>query len=388
MTRIPKKQFPKIRKQSGIVIVVVILIITLMVTLLAFMIEQQHLLIRRVTNQNVSEQGFQYAEAVNAWAERVLNDDANREIDYLFEDWATFGRPLEEITGEEVDDGFSLESSLRDDDEESERVVIDIGFDGLEYSIDDLQAKFNLNNLSSRNPSLVQSQKRIFINLLELLEIGDFDQRERLFGALADWVDENDEENIAGGGGTESGSYSVKQTPYYAADQKLGSVGELKFIEGFTEEIIAQLTPYVTVLPIDNARININTAEAEVIASLNSAVVVDTGSVTAFLAARLQDGFQGFTRSDIQAAETAIIGTNPVGARPVDNMMQVSSQFYQINAKVVLGDYQYCMKTVVLREPVSQGGSATPKLSVLRREQDTLCIEENTTAIDREENNQ
>ena len=115
------------------------------------------------------------------------------------------------------------------------------------------------------------------------------------------------------------------------------------------------MKPHVTVLPIDNARININTASAEVIASLNSAPVVSTVSVDAFLARRQQTGFMGFSRGDIQEAETAIIGGNPVGARPVANMLQVNSQFFQINAKVTLGDSLYCMKTLVLREPLAQG---------------------------------
>lgn len=376
-------KFPAPQKQGGVIIIVVVLIVTLMVTLLAFMIEKQHLLIRRVGNQNVAEQGFQYAEAVNAWAERVLNDDIQRQVDYLGEDWAEFGRPEAEVDASE-NDSFSLDLSSQESEDDSERVVIDIGFDGLEYSIDDLQAKFNLNNLSSTNKTFLASQKRIFLNLLELIEVGDSDQRERLYGALTDWVDANDLESV---NGVESGTYGTKKTSYYAADQQLSSVGELKFVEGFNSTIINQLRPYVTVLPIDNARININTASAELLASLNSATVVDVGSVTAFLARRLQNGFQGFTESDIQAAETAIIGVNPVGAQPVPNMIQVNSQFFQINAKVILGDYLYCMKTIVLREPLSQGGTTTPKVSILSREQNTLCKEEeNTTIISSDEN--
>jgi len=381
----PRRSFPNFKKQSGIVIIVVVLIVTLMVTLLAFMVEKQHLLIRRVGNQNVAEQGFQYAQAVNAWAEHVLNSDLQREVDHFQEDWYKFGRPDQELENGE-DDSFSLELTSRREEGDSEQIVIDIGFDGLEYSIDDLQAKYNLNNLSIANPQVLQAQRQIFLNLLELLEIGedDIDQRERLYGALIDWVDENDLESV---NGVESGTYGTKSTSYYAADQKLSSLGELKFVEGFNQEIINKLRPHVTVLPIDNARINLNTTSAEVLASLNSAPVVDQGSVTAFLARRMQEGFLGFVQSDIQAAETAIIGVNPVGARPAQNMIQVNSQFFQINAKVTLGDYVYCMKTVVLREPISQGGASSPKVSVLSREQDTLCNEEeNTTVDDRDEN--
>jgi len=378
--------FPDCKKQSGIVIIVVVLIVTLMVTLLAFMIEKQQLLIRRVANQNVAEQSFQYAEAVNAWAERILNDDLVREVDHFQEDWYQFGRPELEFGFEGEDDSFSLGLRSSRDDEDSEQIVIDIGFDGLEYSIDDLQAKYNLNNLRATNPQIKSAQRQIFLNLLESLEIGqdDIDLRERLYAALIDWLDENDLESV---NGVESGTYGTKATSYFAADQLLSSVGELKFVEGFNQEIINKLKPYVTVLPIDNARINLNTTSAHVLSALNGAPVVDQAPVIAFLARRMQDGFPGFAQSDIQDAETAIIGVNPVGARPAQNMMQVNSQFFQINAKVTLGDYVYCMKTVVLREPISQSGTSTPKVSVLSREQDTLCKEEeNTTAESRDEN--
>ena len=389
MRRYSYKKMPNTKQQNGLVIVVVLLIVTLMVTLLAFMVERQQLIIRRVTNQNIAEQGFQYAQAVNAWAERVLNDDDNPLSDHLNEDWATFGQPIEEDS-EDEDDGFQQEDFTLDlksngDAEEKERIFINIDFDGLEYSIVDLQSRFNLNNLSARDPRFAESQKRIFLNLLEQLEVGDLNQREQLYGALVDWVDENDLENIEGGGGTESGSYGIKKTPYYAADQQLSSVGELKFVEGFNSEIINAIKPFVTVLPVDNLRINLNTASVEVLASLNSATVADTASVSTFLIQRDQPEFQGFAQGDIQTAETAIIGVNPVGAQPIANMLQVNSQFFQINAKVTLGDSQYCMKTVVLREAAAQGGSSTPKLSVLRRQQDTLCKEENTTIISSDE---
>ena len=381
-----ESKFPSPQKQAGVVIIVVVLIVTLMVTLLVFMVEKQHLLIRRVSNQNVAEQSFQYALAVNAWAERILNDDLQRDIDHLQEDWYKFGRPEQDSEEGGQDDSFSLGLRSQRDEDDTEVTIIDIGFDGLEYSIDDLQAKYNLNNLSSTNPQYLRSQKQIFLNLLAQLEIGeeDIDLPERLYGALIDWVDEND---LEGANGVESGTYGAKKTSYFAADQKLSSIGELKFVEGFSQEIINKLKPHISVLPIDNARLNINTASAELLGALNSAPVVDLESVTTFLAQRLQDGFTGFMMSDIQAAETAIIGVNPVGARPAENMMQVNSQFFQINAKVTLGDYVYCMETVVLREPIARGSSSTPKISVLSREQDTLCNQEENIAVeDRDDN--
>lgn len=367
----PKKQ-TSFKQQSGVVLIVVVLAIVLMVTLLAIMIEEQHIFIRRLGNQNVSEQGFQYTQGLNAWAEQVLHEDANRTIDHPEEKWAKFGRPDDE-SNENESESFSLDRStdaaLAEEDEED--ATIDFGIDSVEVIIDDLQGRFNLNNLGVREPQTASQQKRIFLNLLELLEIGEFDERDRLHGALVDWIDEND---LRGPNGVESGDYGGKNIPYFAADQKLTSIGELRFVEGFNEEIIRKLKPYVAVLPVENAKININTTTTEVLASLNSATVTDTGSVAGFLARRLEPGFQGF--SQVNDAETAVNGASVTGAPFTPNMMQLNSQFFQINAKVTLGDSVFCMESLVLRESAGPEGGATPSVSVLSRQTNTLCEEQ------------
>jgi len=363
------QRFPK--RQTGVVLIVVILAIVLMVTLLAIMIEDQHIFIRRLGNQKVTEQGYQYTQGLNAWAEQVLHEDANRTVDHLEEDWAKFGRPEEERS-ESESESFSLDRSTAAAEEEAdeEKATIDFGIDEVEATIEDLQGRFNLNNLAAVGPQAA-AQKRIFLNLLELLEVGEFDERDRLHGALVDWIDEND---LTTPNGFESGDYGSKSVSYFAADQKLTSIGELRFVEGFTEEIIRKLKPYVAVLPVENARININTTTTEVLASLSSATVNDTGSVAAFLARRLEPGFQGF--NDVNEAGTAINGVSVTGAPFTPNMMQVTSQFFQINAKVTLGNNVFCMESLVLRESAGPEGGTTPRVSVLNRQNNTLCEEQ------------
>jgi general secretion pathway protein K len=370
-------QFKGVRQQTGVVLIVVVLAIVLMTTLLAIMIEDQHIFIRRLGNQKVAEQGYQYSQGLNAWAERVLQDDANRAVDHLGEKWAKFGRLEEDNDGlGSESESFSLERSTapseRDDTDQKEP-TIDFGIDSLEVTIDDLQGRYNLNNLAAKGP-LADGQKRIFLNLLQLLEIGEFDQRDRLHGALVDWIDEND---LSGPNGFESSDYGSKHVPYFSADQKLTSIGELRFVEGFTEEVINKLKPFVTVLPVENAKININTTSVEVLASLNGATVTDVSSVAGFLALRLAPDFQGF--SQIQGAETAIIGASVVPSQAVPEMMQFNSQFFQINAKVALGDRLFCMQSVVLRESANADSGKTPKVSILSRQHNTLCEQQSPT---------
>ena len=363
--------YPRIDKQNGLALVTVLLIVGMITTLQVFMIEQQHLLIRQAGNQGATERSYQYALGANAWAMQVLIDDENPVIDFNGERWYKFGREDEVISADGEQAGETPPAEPADDDEDEDVSVVDFGIEGLDFRIDDLQGRFNLNNLANKEPTALRANKTIFMNLLELLQVSTFDDRERLYGSLLDWIDEND---LISANGYESGDYQIAQTPYYASDQMLTSIGELRFVEGFTEEVIRKLKPYVTVLPINDARINLNTASAEVVASLSSVPVSDIGSVAGFLAVRDEAAFSGFLPTDIQEAESAIIAGSVTGRSAIPNMLQTHSQFFSINARVELGDYRYCMRTRVIREGGGPAaGSTAPKVRVLSREYDTYC---------------
>lgn len=369
-------------RQQGLAIITVLLIVALMVTLLGFLAEQQHLLIRRIGNQNIAEKGYQYALGVTAWAQRVLHEDEDRSIDYYGEDWAKFGKPPE--VDQEGYDEFTLTPSSQLDEEELP--TIDFGNEAeLEFEIIDLQSRYNLNNIANQNPKIQLEQRVIFINLLEAAGIEELDTRQRLYGALKDWLDEGD---LISENGVESGTYRTKDTPYFAADQKLVSLAELRFVEGFTPEIINKLKPYVAVLPIDLAKLNINSASAEVLATLNTTPVVDTYSVQLFLAERDDPVFLGFQAGRIEDAKTAIIGVNPLGSPVIDNMMQTNSNFFQVNTKVVLGGFNFCMQTLLLRENADPDNQTSASVKVISRQHDTytLCGSINNTTVTDDEN--
>lgn len=359
--------------QSGLVLIMVLGVISLMITLLVLLFESQHQLVRKASNQRVAEQGRHYAMGLEAWAVRVLHEDVNRLVDHEGEEWAKFGRPQQEDAQDS--ESFSLDPTLSLGREENkEQVTIDFGIDTLEVTIEDLQGRYNLNNMVAPNKDAQPpaDQKRIFINLLEQLEIGEFaDDREQLYWDLVDWLDENDTTRSTG---AESGDYQILSIPYFAGDQPLSMVGELRFIRGYTPEIIKKLRPFAVVLPTHTARINLNSVRPEVLAALNKGPVVDLGPVQGFLARKLQPGFQGFQGGDIESAQTAINGVSPASTGFVPNMLGVNSLFYQINAKVTLGDFQICTRTVVLRQSANPDTLTDQAITVLAREQDSLCL--------------
>ncbi len=373
-------------------------VVVLMIVLLALMLEKQHLLIRQIGNQRVAEQANQYSQGLNAWAIRVLHADANTQVDHEKEKWAKFGRPEPEPT-EGESESFSLDSSLdfgREDEDEDD-ATIDFGIDTLEVTIDDLQAKFNLNNLASisEDQAPPQGPKRAFLNLLQILEIGEFyEDREELYSNLVDWMDSND---TSAGTGAESNDYQIRSTPYFASDQPLTSIGELRYVKGFNKKVIRKLKPYVTVLPINTAKLNLNTVSPEVLASLTPGTVVDASQTEGFLARKQQPGFQGFAAGDTEGAWNAVLAVSAgsVGNQPRDGgaseYLDVKSSFFQINTKVELGDFQVCSRTVVLRKgnsaTIDGQASSEQTISVLSREQDTVCQEDEPVESTGDESN-
>lgn len=380
--RYPSKQ----DNQSGLVMLMVVGVVVLMIILLALLLEDQHRMIRQVGNQRVAEQGYHYSQGLNAWAIRILHEDDNPLVDHEDEIWAKFGRPEEQSDTEA--DSFNLESSTaRSEEEEEEQATIDFGIDTVEVTIDDLQSKYNLNNLISaqKDTAPPPQQRRVFSNLLQILEIGEFQEdRDLLYWNLVDWLDEND---TSAGFGAESGDYQVRSKPYFASDQPLSSIGELRYVKGFTKKMISKLSPYVTVLPINNAKLNLNTVSSEVLASLAGGPVVDQSQVDVFLARKQQPGFQGFNQGDVSAAQTAINGVSP-GQNSIPDMLQVNSQFFQINTKVELGDQQVCTRTIVLRPSVNNSTlqDSESTISVISREQDTVCRELEDSSTEQQTN--
>ena len=241
---------PAPSNQRGIAVITVILIVALLTTLMAYAAESQLLLVRRVTNQNILEQSYQLALGGEEWVSFVLESDAagiespdSDKADHFAEDWN------------------NLQST----------VTLDAG--EIEVAVNDLSGLLNLNALAhdasrpDEIPPEFEGAVWILNNLMILLDIDT-----RLVGNLVDWIDQNDSTTVAtkqaeGGasfplyaGGAEDGHYTSLDKPYRAANQKLSSLGELRYIKGFNASIIKKLTPFVTVLPSNSLKININTA--------------------------------------------------------------------------------------------------------------------------------
>lgn len=211
---------------------------------------------------------------------------------------------------------------------------IDTGAGLLAVRIEDEQGKLNLNELAA---GALSPAGRRFQSLLDRLGLDT-----ALASPLADWIDRNDDPG-PGALAAEVAWYSQGRTPYRPRNGPLASYAELALVRGFTPEVLAKLRRYVTVLPQGGLKVNVNTAPAEVLAS------VDPRLDDEFLVRRLIDArtAQPFSKSQMLLT---VGGMDAFSADELDRLFDYSSRWFRIRATGEVGGAMRSVEALVERQ--------------------------------------
>ena len=144
-------------------------------------------------------------------------------------------------------------------------------------SLEDLQGRFNLNVLAKtvsgeRTSDLKKRftpEQEQFIRLLQALGDPAVSQQEAITitESISDWLDADREPLLDGA----EDDYYYGQTPAYrTANRSMSSVSELRAVAYITPEIYRALLPWITVWPKEPATLNIHTAPAMVLRTINT----------------------------------------------------------------------------------------------------------------------
>lgn len=247
-------------RQRGVALVTALLVVSLATVAAVAMATRLQVDMRRTGNLLNGEQAYAYAIAAESWAYVILRrDQAESDYDSLSEDWATALPPIA------VEGGF------------------------VNGHIEDLQGRFNINNLlkdggepTAAEAAVNAGELAYFKRLLELLEL-----EPALAPALLDWLDADI--NTRFPDGAEDEAYLLADPPYRAANRPMVSISELRLVKGFTPAVIAVLGPHVTALP-EETIININTATPMVLQALHKEL--DGSGVEQLIADRGEDGYE------------------------------------------------------------------------------------------------
>lgn len=218
-------------RQSGVALITALLITAIATVAAAAMASRQQLDIRRTANVVESDQAYLFTLGVESWAGEILaRDRRDNQTDHPEEDWATILPPIE------------VEGGL------------------VAGRIEDMQGRFNLNNLIDGDGAASEEDIRRFRALLAALGLD-----EALAAAVVDWMDEDVEPRFPAG--AEDDYYLRLEPAYRTSNAPMAGPSELLLVRGITPEAYGKLAPHVQALP-ERTTINVNTATVPVLRSL------------------------------------------------------------------------------------------------------------------------
>ena len=304
-------------RARGVALITALLITALAGSVAANLAWDNALDLRRTMVLLYRDQAVQVAVGSEGWVRTILRDDlAGSSNDHLDEIWAT------DIPALPID---------------SEAVQGQIW-----GNIEDLQGRFNINNLIGPDGEVDQPAFEQFERLLAALDLDT-----RLAGATADWLDPDQDELIPDG--AEDPLYSSLTPAYRTANQRISNITELAAVDGMDRGSFEILLPHIAALPGRTA-VNVNTASIPVLQSLGPNITL--GDAEGLVSAREDGGFVDY--ADIFAP---LVDPNLV------QWIAESSSFFQLKAVVQIDTVRVSLFTVLHRN--NQTGDVTPILRSL-----------------------
>ena len=304
-------------RARGVALITALLITALAASVASKLSWDNSLDIRRTMVMLYRDQAIQVAVGSEGWVRSILTDDlAQTQNDHLGEVWAT------EIPALPIDSDAVQGQILG--------------------KLEDLQGRFNVNNLIDGNGELDEAAFDQFGRLLSALGL-----EPRLAGATVDWLDPDQNETIPDG--AEDPLYSGFTPAYRTADMPISNITELAAVDGMDRVSFEILLPHVIALP-GRTPINVNTASVEVLQSLGPNI--DLGTAEGLIQMRENGGFADY--SGVFA---------PLASAELVPWISETSSYFQLKAVVQIDTVRVSLFTVLHRN--ESNGAVTPILRSL-----------------------
>ncbi len=209
-------------------LITILLIVALLTAIVSRIGLSGQLWVRQVENGNALARARLATVAAQLWVADILEQDTNG-YDATDDMWAQILPPIPAVWGI------------------------------LSGRIEDMQSRFNLNNLIDAEGKLNGQAMQQFERLLQILELDT-----GIAQAVADWIDTDG--SPSGPWGAEDVFYIGLATPYFAANRPFEDVAELRLVRGIDSDVWQKLAPFVSALP-EPTPLNVNTASTEVLAA-------------------------------------------------------------------------------------------------------------------------
>lgn len=213
----------------------------------------------------------------------------------------------------------------------------------LNATLQDAMGLFNINCMSNTY------HQRQFVRLLAAVapEVST-QQANKIAIAITDWLSPSNADEL----------YLRQQPPYRASHQLMTDISELRLVDGITPRIYQQIAPYVTALPLTQAKLNINSAPWPVLFTI--AENLSPEQAKKLVSCRAQQG--GFEQaSDFQN----VCGAKSQIKWDPGMTLLTSSNYFLLQAYAKVGEQQLTLKNLMLRDIINEGKGAYVKVRIL-----------------------
>jgi len=290
-----------IRSSRGVALITAMLITALAAIVAANLAWDNALDVRRTMVLLNRDQAVQVALGAESWVVSILRQDLqDNQTDHLGEIWAS------ELPGLPIEGGEVF------------------------GTIEDLQGRFNINNLVDGNGAIDEDMLEQLRRLLRSLSLDT-----RFAGLAADWIDSDRDASFPDG--AEDGIYTALTPAYRPPNVALTNASELAALEGMDRETFSVLAPHIAALPAGTA-VNVNTATPAVLQSLGENL--SNADVEGLLSEREAAGF-----ADIRTTFQSL-----VAPAVVDDLAE-SSNYFQLKVVVRIDTVRVTLFSTLYRSP-------------------------------------
>ena len=305
------KNYP-ISDNKGTALVITLLIIATLTGLTVAFSEDSGTELSLAGYSKDGYRAYQIARSGVDIAQALLDEDEDRDMDSLSEDWALF-----------------------DADSFPEKLPAEIS---LSARITDENSKININSLKKENGEIDENKAEQLSRLFSVLGL-----RENRVNPILDWLDSDDIERIDG---AESYYYQTLEPPYECFNGSFLTVGQVFMVKGienirrFGENPEKNLLDYITIY--SNGQVNINTASIEVLQSLDDAI--DDSVAQSIIDYRSEESFSSVD----DLGKVATIDSELLNR--IREKITVKSSHFTIEMKVSCSEAVAHLRAVVVRE--------------------------------------
>ncbi|HLB41284.1 MAG TPA: type II secretion system minor pseudopilin GspK [Gammaproteobacteria bacterium] len=291
------------KNQSGVVVVIALFIVALVAAMSFAIMGRLERDTKRTTLLLRDIQAEFIAQGSIAWAMDQLRNDWERQKTNRVIDPIPIQSPVNEVNGYQINS-----------------------------TIYDMQARFNLNNLSN-----LQTHNA-FHRLLKIIDpkLSEGQMNDVIRG-IVDWITPGNKQNHY------YYYYLSLPIPYRAAHRMMWSVDELRLIKGMTPALFNALKPYIAVLP-EATLINVQTAPAPVLMMLSPTLTVQMAQAIIDLRKQVP-----------MTSPEQFINLNRIKNQPIAmNKITVTSQYFLVETNVVI-EKQHILIYTLLERRITNG---------------------------------